>query len=189
MKKVIFVFIAACTAVLFTGCARELIVAEILQVPEQSVLRTAYNLWYTDPLEMDSVNAQKGTLLPFGTAVKVTKATEDEIFFNTQDGKSFRISYNPNYRMQTIEEYIRELFTLKSAEELQSGLDVLTCEKVRRGIVEKGMSQAAVLLAYGPPCAFRTPSRQASTWLYPLDFLEYKRVIFRNGQVLEIILP
>ncbi len=190
MKKTFFVIAAVCTAVLFTGCARKLIVAEILQVPEQSMIRTAYNLWYTDPMEMDSANAQKGSMLPFGTAVKITKATEDEICFMTPaDGKQFRIVYDWNYRQQKIEDYIRELFTLKSSDEQGSGMNQLVFEKIRRGIVEKGMSRADVLLAYGPPCAFRTPVRESATWLYPLDFLEYKRVIFQKDTVLEIILP
>ncbi len=190
MKKTFFVIAAVCAAVFFTGCARKLIVAEILQVPEQARVRTAYNLWYTDPMEMDSVNAQKGTMLPFGTLVKITKATEDEIFFMTpEDGRQFRIAYDKNYRQQEVEDYIRELFTLKSADEQAKGMNQLVFEKIRRGIVEKGMTRAEVQLAYGPPCAFRTPNRESATWLYPVDFLEYKRVIFQKDTVLEIILP
>lgn len=188
MKKLFYALLLGTTALL-TGCARELIVAEVLQIPEQAVVRTAYNLWYTNPLEMDTVNVQKGTILPFGTPVEITKATDREILFQTADGKKFRIEFEPDYRLQSPEEYLRDLFTLKSVEEICAGMDLLVREKIRRGIVEKGMDKADVLIAYGPPCAFRTPSAAAATWLYPQDFLEYKRIVFKGGKVLEIIQP
>ena len=176
---------------LLTGCAaRELIVSEVLRIPEQATVRTAYNLWYTDPVNMDTINHQQGTIIPFGTEVSITKATEEEIFFRTvEDGKEFRIVFEPHYRLQTPEQYLQDLFTAKTEEELRDGLDALTYEKVRRGFVEKGMPVSAVLLAFGPPCKYRTPDPSKGTWLYPVAYLEYKRILIRDGKVFGIILP
>lgn len=176
---------------LLTGCAaRELIVSEVLRIPEQAKVRTAYNLWYTDPVNMDTINHQQGTIIPFGTEVSITKATEEEIFFKTvEDGKEFRIVFEPHYRLQTPEQYLQDLFTAKTEEELRDGLDALTYEKVRRGFVEKGMPVSAVLLAFGPPCKYRTPDPSKGTWLYPVAYLEYKRILIRDGKVFGIILP
>lgn len=176
---------------LLTGCAaRELIVSEVLRIPEQATVRTAYNLWYTDPVNMDTINHQQGTIIPFGTEVSITKATEEEIFFKTvEDGKEFRIVFEPHYRLQTPEQYLQDLFTAKTEEELRDGLDALTYEKVRRGFVEKGMPVSAVLLAFGPPCKYRTPDPSKGTWLYPVAYLEYKRILIRDGKVFGIILP
>lgn len=176
---------------LLTGCAaRELIVSEVLRIPEQATVRTAYNLWYTDPVNMDTINHQQGTIIPFGTEVSITKATEEEIFFKTvEDGKEFRIVFEPHYRLQTPEQYLQDLFTAKTEEELRDGLDALTYEKVRRGFVEKDMPVSAVLLAFGPPCKYRTPDPSKGTWLYPVAYLEYKRILIRDGKVFGIILP
>lgn len=183
--------IFAGAAMLLAGCAaRELIVPEVLHVPEQAKIRTAYNLWYTDPMEMDTINHQQGTIIPFGTEVVITKATEEEIFFKTaDDNKQFRIVFEPHYRLQTPEQYMQDLFTAKTEDELRGDLDGLTYEKVRRGFVEKDMPVSAVLLAYGPPCKYRTPDPSKGTWLYPMAYLEYKRILIRDGKVFTIIMP
>lgn len=194
-KKILTKFtipaLLAGAVLLLTGCAaRELIVSEVLRIPEQAKVRTAYNLWYTDPVNMDTINHQQGTIIPFGTEVSITKATEEEIFFRTvEDGKEFRIVFEPHYRLQTPEQYLQDLFTAKTEEELRDGLDALTYEKVRRGFVEKGMPVSAVLLAFGPPCKYRTPDPSKGTWLYPVAYLEYKRILIRDGKVFGIILP
>ncbi len=191
MMKTTFRTVCTLCAVFFlAGCARQLSVTELLGAPEQAVIRTAYNLWYTDPLEMDSVNTQQGKMIPFGTEVQIAEATEDEIRFTTlPDGKEFRIRYTENYRMQPVEDYLLDLFTLQTQDELRKKASPLTFEKISRGIVEKGMTRGEVLLAYGPPCAFRTPDIQSSTWIYPQGFLEYKRVVFKGDTVLDIIQP
>lgn len=189
--KFSFLTLLAGAALLLSGCgARELIVSEVLRIPEQTPIRTAYNLWYTDPMEMDTINHQQGTIIPFGTEVVITKATEEEIFFKTvEDGKEFRIEFEPHYRLQTPEQYLQDLFTAKTEDELRDGLNALTYEKVRRGFVEKGMPVSAVLLAYGPPCKYRTPDPSRGTWLYPIAYLEYKRILIKDGKVFGIILP
>lgn len=191
LSRMMFLALFAGAAILLSGCAaRELIVTEILRIPEQAPVRTAYNLWYTDPMNMDTINHQQGTIIPFGTEVVITKATEEEIFFKTvEDSKEFRIIFEPHYRLQTPEQYLQELFTAKTEEELRDGLDALTYEKVRRGFVEKGMPVSAVLLAFGPPCKYRTPDPTQGTWLYPVAYLEYKRILLRDGKVFGIILP
>lgn len=191
ITKLVTLTILAGAALLLAGCAaRELIVPEVLKVPEQAKIRTAYNLWYTDPMNMDTINHQQGTIIPFGTEVVITKATEEEIFFKTvDDNREFRILFEPHYRLQTPEQYMQDLFTAKTVEELRDNLDALTYEKVRRGFLEKGMPVSAVILAYGPPCKYRTPDPSKGTWLYPVAYLEYKRVLIRDGKVFTIILP
>ncbi len=201
MKKVL-IFAAAVCAALLTGCAREVIVAEVLQLPEQASIHTAYNLWYDDPQEMTTANIQKGKIIPFGTTVEITSASERYIEFRTPaDGQEYRIVFSEWFRlggrgslldknrMMTLEEFIRITFTGKTEDELRAGIDPATYEKIRRGIVSRKMSREAVLLAYGPPCANRTPSLELSTWLYPVDFIEYKRIIFLKNQVMDIIHP
>lgn len=173
---------------LFTSCARTVSVAETLSIPEHTEIFTAYNLWYDDPANMTTLNTQKGTIIPFGTQIEIIEATDKKIKFRTtSDELEFTIKYDPQYRLQTVEEYIKDVFTISSSSDLAENLSPLAYEKIKRGIVEKGMTKNEVRLAYGPPCAFRTSSPEAKTWVYWTDFLVGKHVIFNKDKVLDII--
>lgn len=182
--------IRCCISLLFaavfflTGCANKLIVSEVLQSPEQAPIYTRYNLWYTDPMDIDTLNTLKGKILPFGTEVVITSATSREICFTTvADKREFRIKYTPDYRVMSAEDYMRELFSTQNESDLTIGIHPLTVEKLKAGIVEEGMTRQEVRLAYGPPCAFRTPSPKLDTWIYSIDYLVGKRIIFTRDVV------
>ena len=182
----ILLFFAA--AVLLTGCAHKMIVSEVLQSPEQAPIYTRYNLWYTDPEKMDTLNMLKGDILPFGTEVDITSATDREICFTAvKTGQKFRIKFSRDYRVMSAEDYLRELFSTKSEYELTVGVHPLTVEKLKAGIVEKGMTRQEVELAFGPPCAFRTPSPRLDTWCFWTEYLVGKRIIFTRDVVSDIL--
>ena len=175
-------------APLLAGCAREYIVAEVLQIPEQAPIYTRFNLWYTDPMNMDSLNMLKGEILPFGTEVVITSASDREICFTTvKDKRDFRIKFSTDYRMMSAEDYVRELFSTQNESDLTVGIRALTIEKLKAGIVEKGMTRQEVELAFGPPCAFRTPSTTLDTWCYWTEYLVGKRIIFTRNVVSDIL--
>ena len=181
-----FAFLAA--VFLFCGCAHELIVSEVLQSPEQAPIYTRYNIWYTNPKKVDTLNMLKGVILPFGTEVNITSASDREICFTTvRDGREFRIKFTTDYRMMSAEDYLRELFSTENESDLTVGIRPLTIEKLKAGIVEKGMTRQEVELAFGPPCAYRTPSRALDTWCYWTDFLVGKRIVFIRDAVSEIL--
>ena len=91
----------ALTALFCTSCTKELVVEEVLQIPVNGKLYTSYNLWYEKADHVNSINYLKGSILPFGTEVEITKATNDEITFRTvADKKVFRIVFEQQYRMQ-----------------------------------------------------------------------------------------
>ena len=100
--------------------------------------------------------------------------------------QEFRIHFSDQYRLQTPEDYIRELFTTQTTDDLTLGIRPLTIEKLKRGIVEKGMTRQEVILAFGPPCAFKTPARTNSTWVFWTDFLVSKRVVFNEDTIIDI---
>ena len=181
----LFLFAAA---LLLCGCANQLIVSEVLQTPEQAQIYTRYNLWYTDPMRMDTLNMLKGEILPFGTEVVITSASDREICFTTvKDKRDFRISFSDEYRMMSAENYLRELFSTKNESDLTVGICPLTIEKLKAGIVEKGMTRQEVELAFGPPCAFRTPSPTLDTWCFWTEYLVGKRIIFTRNVVSDIL--
>ena len=186
MRLRILLFLAA--AFLLTGCAHKMIVSEVLQSPEQAPIYTRYNLWYTDPEEMDTLNMLRGDILPFGTEVEITSATDRNICVTAvETGKKYRIKFSRDYRMMSAEDYLRELFSTNSEIELTVGVHPLTVEKLKAGIVEKGMTRQEVELAFGPPCAFRTPSPRLDTWCFWTEYLVGKRIIFTRDVVSDIL--
>ena len=181
----LFLFAAA---LLLCGCAHEMIVSEVLQSSEQAPIYTRYNLWYTNPMRMDTLNMLKGDILPFGTEVVVTSASDREICFTTvKDKRKFRIKFSSDYRMMSAEDYVRELFSTQNESDLTVGVRALTIEKLKAGIVEKGMTRQEVELAFGPPCAFRTPSPTLDTWVFWTEYLVGMRVIFTRNVVSDIL--
>lgn len=187
MKKIL-PLACACAGIILTSCAESVSVAEVLRIPEQAEIYTAYNLWYENPLEISTLNTQKGKLIPFGTQVEIIEADTKSIHFRTlPDRTEFKIVFEQQYRLQNIDDYIRDVFSIKTADDLAGDFSPLVYEKLRRGIVEKGMTKPMVRLAYGPPCAFRTSTEDAKTWVYWTDYLVGKHVVFAKDKVLDII--
>lgn len=192
MKFTASVFLALATAagaLLFSGClTRHLIPEEVLQLPTHAQVYTAYNLWYKSPDELSPENIQQGKLLPFGTEVQIVSMTDSKIEFKA-DGQLFTLHYDQNSTMIPMEEFARQLFTTAVAVETAAGASPARFEKMRRGVLEKGMTRKQVIIAYGPPSRIRTPNPLSDTWIYWADRVKSKRVVFKNDRVLtEIVL-
>ena len=180
---------AVLSVMILTGaCARVIIPEEVLQIPEFSPVYTSFNLWYDAEGVITSANIQEGTILPFGTEIQFVEANEDVIIFKrASDGKIFKLKYSLDRTLVPIEKYIRRLFVLQPEKEMVVGVRPLIYEKIKRGIVEKGMTRNEVLLACGPPPPMRTPSETVDTWIYWTAPGITKRVIFFGDRVIDII--
>ena len=185
----LFPAIAALAVLILSGaCARTIIPEEVLQVPEFAPVYTAFNLWYDAEGVMTSANIQEGTILPFGTEIQFIEADTDQIIFKrVSDGKVFKLKYSLERTLVPIETYIRRLFVLKPEKEMVLNVRPRIYEKIKRGIVEKGMTRNEVLLACGPPPPMRTPSETVDTWIYWTDDGVTKRVIFFGEKVIDVI--
>lgn len=187
MKHLFNFILTLAAALVLSGCyTRTIIPEEVLQVSAHARIRTAYNIWYVDPEAIDAENIQKGTIIPFGTEVVILSATESKITFRIKE-QVFTILYHADRFMMPAEDFLKQLFTTETAADLAAGLTPITYEKLRRGIVEPGMSRKNVIAAYGPPVRTRTPNLLSDTWVYWLDRVKTKRVIFKNDKVLEEI--
>ena len=188
MKKMCRLLWTAVALFLLTSCARTVIPEEVLQVPEFVPVYTAFNLWYDQDGDMSSMNIQKGSILPFGTQIEFIDADSEQIRFKrVSDGKVFRLKHDIDETMLPIEKYIRRLFVFTDAKEMTLAVRPMIQEKIRRGIVEKGMTRSEVLLAFGPPPPMRTPSETVDTWVYWIDRGVTIRVVFFGEKVIEVI--
>lgn len=175
-------------AMMLAGCAHEVVVSEALQQPLGSPVFTRCNLWYVNCDDISCLNIQQGRIIPFGTEITPIKATNRKVTFKTShDGHKFTIYFDNQLMMITMHDYIRQIFTLQKPEELAEGISQEMLARIRQGDVVPGMTKNEVLLAYGTPAAFRTPSLQNSTWVYWIAADQTIRVVFRGDQVRSII--
>ena len=185
--RVIAAFFAG---VLFCGCADPVVFAEVFQQGKDQKIYTKYNLWYSDPLNMDVRNVQKGSFIPVGTEIEPveTGRWSDDIRFKTvSDGRIYCIKFVSSKRLCTMRDFISYTFTTTPPEELLAGIPDAVRERIRRGEVVPGMDQKSVLLAYGPPPACRTPDRRNETWIYWRTENDIIRLVFRNDKVRAIL--
>jgi len=174
------------------GCADPVVFSEVFQLNKDQKIYTAYNLWYTDPLQMDSRNIQEGSFIPAGTEIEplaTGRWNKEIIFKDLSTGKTHCIKYSPAWRLCSMREFISYTFTTKNQQELLQNIAPAVQTRILRGEVVPGMDQRAVLLAYGPPPAARTPDRRNDTWIYWRAPEENIRLIFRNDLVRTIITP
>jgi len=174
--------------VLFSGCARTVIVQEALQLPEGAKVYTNYNIWYDDPDDISSLNYQSGKFMPFGTEVEIVEADGRSFTFREKsNGQKFRISYDESWMMIPIEDYLKRFLTTKDREQLSAGIKPAVLDKVSKGLVDEGMTRKEVLLAYGYPVVHRTPSLKDDTWIYWIKPLVTTRVVFKGDIVIAIL--
>ena len=189
-------FLALALCAFLSGCAETIYPSEALQMQQGSKIYTAYNIWYEDPADIPAVNYHKGKIIPFGTEIEFVGVTKAPLFFpnsgkivfkTVESGEEFRIEYDQTWMMLPIEQYLQRAFTTKNTEEQTKGISKPNIEKLRRGIVEEGMTRKDVLLAYGYPVPHRTPALTDETWIFWNEKLDSVRVVFQKDNVIAIL--
>jgi len=180
------VLIAAAT---LTGCVEPVVFSEVFQQTADQKIYTKYNIWYTDPADINSLNIQHGSYIPLGTEIEpVSTSNNGEIKFKTvKDGKEYTIKFNSGYRLCTMRDFVAYTFTTENQEELLKDQPPAVRERIRRGEVVPGMNEKAVLLTFGPPPACRTADLRNESWIYWRSPSNTIRVILRDDRVRSIL--
>ncbi len=188
--RYIKLFTALIAGIIFAGCAEPVIFAEVFQQNKEQKIYTAYNLWYTNAADMDTLNVQQGSFIPVGTEIEPlsTSSWSDRINFKVvPTGKIHSIKFSQAQRLCTMREFISYTFTTDPKEKLLKDIPENVKERIIRGQVVPGMDQKAVLLAYGPPPACRTPDLKLGTWIYWRTPEDAIRLVFRGDKVRTIL--
>ncbi len=158
-----------------------------LALPQKDQLYTAYNIYYTDPMNISSLGYYDGEILPFGAKVDVIKAMPGFVIFKTAGNKEFMIENDDTMSLTSDKIFYGRLFTVKPPLEISEGISGKTLASIRSGTVEVGMDKKDVILAMGFPEKTRTPSMNDETWIYPRVLKMDIRIIFRGNKVLYIL--
>lgn len=193
IRKIALLIAAVAFSMLFAGCANTVIVAETLQQPLNGKIYTKCNIWYENPEKISAINIQKGKILPLGTEVELVNATSNSLLFETtivfkdKKGNAYTIKFDNQLMMITPQSYLTQIFTLDDKVKMTAGLSPELIVKLEKGIITPGMTKREVLLAYGTPVVFRTPSTTNSTWIYWIDDEKTIRVVFNAEKVKTIL--
>jgi uncharacterized lipoprotein YehR (DUF1307 family) len=191
-NKIFVCFVILTSIIIFSGCETVRIsTSEVMQQPEGTKYYLAHNLWTNGRHKISSINYQYGSVLPFGTEVKILDISKNEIKFQVvPSGYKYTIKYYEKYAMEPIQEYLKKLITTESRSELAKGVSSEFLDAMLRGKVLPGMTRKEVILTYGPPSPHRTPSLLNPTWVYwlrrwPVSITS--RVVFKGDKVLQVM--
>lgn len=157
-------------------------------------LYTSHNIWLWPSYNIKCINYKGApTKIVAGTEVTNVQIQSDvyssnernteRISFKLADsGKKYTISFVQRYHpKKTIIDYMENMFTAKTFDELTEGMSVSEKTAIRQGIIVDGMSKEAVLVSYGPPPEHVTSSLDNKKWKYWIDKRKTKLVHF-NGK-------
>ena len=125
-------------------------------------------------------------IIPAGSEIRVTTKRRKSFSFTFEDGsKQGVFEYHQPRMGMRLDEYLEKISS--SVPISLSGLSKLDRKGVEEGKALVGMSKEGVMAALGYPAAHRTPSLDASTWIYWSNRFRTVAVEFdNNGKVAKI---
>jgi len=152
---------------------------------------TKVNIWYEFPEKIFSTNYHKGTMMPVGSKVKITKKSGNEISFTKEGlaGVTFTIINVRKYSLASTDELFARYFS-KDDPKVPGGefskLSSHEKENVESGSLAEGMSKEAAIMTYGYPPKHRTPDLANDIWYYWLSRVVMNQVTFKNNKIIKI---
>ncbi|MDD4816810.1 MAG: hypothetical protein PHI85_02430 [Victivallaceae bacterium] len=182
-------YLALFAALLCLGCAREIVVPEVMQQPVDGKLYLRTNLWFENPAAISCVNYQTGRILPIGTAVVPVRATERTVVFRDERGVEYTVEFDPETMMIPMQEYLKRIFTLLPPDVLLKDVKPESLERIQHASVAPGMTREEVIFSFGYPVPGRTPELSGSSYLYYQSPDRTFRVVFKGDEVRSIVAP
>ena len=187
MKKI--AFLSLLCAVIFCGCAKTVVVSEVLQQGENDRLYTQYNIFYNDPAHISCLNFIQGNIIPFGTEIEVVECNEKKLVFKTVNSETlFSIDFSKGERMASMQQYLRTIIGFDDREGISKNIRPEFLVKVQNGEVAYGMTKDEVSVAWGKVPPVHTPDEKNMTWIYMRNHHDLVRLIFK-GNVLRTSMP
>lgn len=125
------------------------------------------NMHY-EKLEASDLNAQVGTLIPFGTKVQIVRVRKDMVEFQPEGHPNISLVYRYGRKYQPFDTYVQQIFLDQDprAQLRRSRTSSKRVKAIEEGTVEVGMTRDQVLMAIGYPPAHRTPALSSREWHY-----------------------
>lgn len=187
MKRFIWLFLV-CSALL-SGCARRVIVAEVMQQGADDKLYTKQNIFYSNPDEISSLNFVSGNIIPYGTEIEIVECTTEKLQFKTASSEQiYTILFSKGERMASMQQYLLDLIGFEDRNAISKKIRPEFLSKVQAGEIAVGMTKDEVNISWGKVPPVHTPDERNMTWIYMKSHHDLIRLIFR-GDVLRSTMP
>lgn len=197
LRRIIVFAGVSSAALLMSGCATQINISEVMQKPKGTRYYLAHNVWSEGRKTISSINYQRGTIIPFGTEIKIINAEKSSITKNcfvkfkvVPTGHNYTIKYHEKYGISPLSDYVKQLITTQTKSEMTKDISSDFINAMTRGEVLPGMTRKEVIMTYGPPSPHRTTSQTNTTWIYWLrrwPVTRTSRVIFKEDKVLHVM--
>jgi outer membrane protein assembly factor BamE (lipoprotein component of BamABCDE complex) len=132
------------------------------------------------------VNYQRGTLIPVGTPVQVTRVTNKGVVFEAPNHPPITLVLKYGRRQLSLDDYLDRILVATDPRRALARLPKRTRTAIEEGRVEPGMTREQVLMAIGYPPAHRTPTLSSPEWLYWRNRWETFTVRFKGDRVTSV---
>jgi len=137
--------------------------------------------------DINDANYYVGSLVAAGTPVQVQSVTTDSITF-TAAGRKVILHHQYGTAQESMRQYIDKILVADDPRARIASYQSAVQDAIRESRVERGMTRDQVILAIGYPATHKTPSTEASEWLYWYNHWVTYRVEFGpDGKVSDIV--
>jgi hypothetical protein len=137
-------------------------------IPDARTGETRYlccNLHYEKP-KITDVTYQVGTMVPFGTQVKIVSVRRNAVEFQPVGYPTILMVLKAGDKQLTIDQLIDQWFVTNDPRRALKKVPAKRMKLIEQGIVDDGMTKTEVKTALGIPPAHRTPTLDSSEWHY-----------------------
>lgn len=154
---------------------------------EGQALYTQTNIWYEKPMKIFPL-FHRGAILPVGTKVTLGDMNNKALKFTREDGMEFRMYSRKYYNMTGPE--MADLMFGKNNPMAKGGkfhkFSKMERQQIKLGVLKKGMSRKAAIMAYGYPPTHVNPNIESDTWQLWKSRWDKMIVNFQNGKISSI---
>jgi len=164
---------------LLAACSRMSVAPEVLQQYQSRTLYTCCNLRYESD-RINDANYQVGTILPFGTPVKVLAMTGRAITFDA-GGVKLTLEHAYGVDQESGQQYFDKILVSEDPKATVAGYPEPVRNAIREARVEVGMTREQVIASIGYPPTHRTASLSSPEWTYWYNRWVTFKVVFDDA--------
>jgi len=155
-----------------------------IDAPQGQKLYLQFSLFAEEGVHR-TTNYRKGILFPVNTEVAFVKATKKDVYLSLPDGTKLKLANVQDFSGEPVTGIFKR--TLATTRVDLEQFTEAERKAIRAGVVEVGMTKAAVLVAIGYPPKHKTPSLEGDSWRYWQNRINTFLVKFREDKVVAIV--
>jgi len=178
--------LAAGLFVVLLGACRSQVSPQLTSEWQNRTLYTCCNLRYEGG-EINDANYGVGSMLPFGSAATVLKASSGSITFRAGGG-DLTLYHKYGTAQETSQQYFGKILVDADPHVRFATYPAQVQSAITDGRIERGMTKEQVIMSIGYPPSHRTTSTEMNTWIYFYNrWITYQVQFGADGKLSNIV--